>query len=109
MNFLSKLRDINVRRCEQCFFPLHYWNVLEWSGAMAGEAGEVANAAKKIHRDGYSDKKLKNLADEIADTIIYLDLLAASEGIDLEEAIRHKFNTDSKKQRCIDADFKEEL
>jgi len=96
--FLIKLRELSVKRCETCFFPLGEWSVLEWAGAAAGEAGEAANVAKKIRRDGPSAKLRKQLADEIADTIIYLDLLAASEGINLEEAIRSKFNRVSKKK-----------
>lgn len=108
--FLAKLRKLSVERCEEHFFPLDAWSVLEWAGAAAGEAGETANVAKKMHRadtvsfvQGKSYKKADmdhlraSLADEIADTIIYLDLLAASQGIDLEEAIRSKFNQVSKK------------
>lgn len=37
------------------------------------------------------------LADEIADTFIYLDLLAQSQGIDLETAVIDKFNRTSAK------------
>lgn len=92
MSFLKKLRKHNVQRCVTCFFPLDSWSVLEWAGAMAGEAGEVANVAKKIHRDGSTPELRERLADEIADTITYLDLLAAHQGIDLKDAIKRKFN-----------------
>ncbi len=97
MSFLRKLRELSVDRCESCFFSLNTWSVLEWAGAAAGEAGETANVAKKIKRDGSSPELQQQLADEIADTIIYLDLLAASEGINLEEAISNKFNKVSEK------------
>ena len=40
------------------------------------------------------------LRDEIADTFIYLDLLAQSQGIDLGEAVRNKFNRTSDKLGC---------
>lgn len=109
MGFLQRLREINVRRCEQCFFPLQDWSVLEWAGAMTGEAGETANVAKKIHRDGPTPERTQDLADEIADTVIYLDLLAASQGIDLQEAIRNKFNQDSLKPRGVAANFTDQL
>lgn len=100
MNFLKKLRKLSVERCEQEFFPLKAWSVLEWAGAMCGEAGETANVAKKLRRmestKNYDIVKYtrlrKQLADEVADTIIYLDLLCASENIDIEEAVRSKFN-----------------
>lgn len=97
MSFLTRLRQLSVERSEQCFFPLDDWNVLEWAGAMAGEAGETANVAKKMRRDGSSPALQEQLGDEIADTIIYLDLLAASRGIDLEEVIARKFNRVSQK------------
>lgn len=97
MNFLSRLRKTSVERCEESYFPLDHWSVLEWAGAAAGECGEAANVAKKIRRDGPSRERKLDLADEIADTIIYLDLLAASEGINLENAIINKFNKTSMK------------
>lgn len=110
MGFLQKLRELSVERCEEYFFPLDAWSPLEWAGAAAGEAGETANVAKKMQRmvtlslvKGEPYKKpdmvrlRESLADEIADTIIYLDLLAASQSIDLEKAIRSKFNRVSEK------------
>jgi NTP pyrophosphatase (non-canonical NTP hydrolase) len=73
----------------------------------------MANVAKKLRRhevmveesetwwyERHEKKKTKlrqHLADEVADTIIYLDLLCASQGIDLEEAIKKKFNETSAK------------
>lgn len=113
ISFLKRLRKISVERCEAKFFALHKWNVLEWAGATAGECGEMANVAKKLRRhevvvqesnewwyERHAKKKEKlrqHLADEVADTIIYLDLLCASQGIDLEEAIKKKFNETSTK------------
>lgn len=100
----ARLREVNVRRCEASFHPLNSWSTLAWAGAAAGEAGEAANAAKKIKRhddkcgtgtafDQRARKHLvDHLADEIADAIICLDLLAAREGIDISHAIRRKFN-----------------
>lgn len=105
MSFLQRLRAFSVDRCEKHFFPLDAWNVLEWAGAAAGEAGETANVAKKMQRDNtlvklnrrVRDLKKeaeyrKELGKEVADTIIYLDLLCASQGIDLEQVITDKFN-----------------
>jgi NTP pyrophosphatase (non-canonical NTP hydrolase) len=96
MDFLKRLRAINVERCELCFHPLDEWNILEWAAAASGEAGEMTNVAKKIRRGDPNPERLhEQLGEEIADVIIYLDLLAASQGIDLEEAIRRKFNLGS--------------
>lgn len=76
------------------------WTLLEWAGAAAGEMGEAANIAKKFRRGDYSIENpahVEALADEIADVVIYSDLLAARAGIDLGEAVRRKFNKTSAK------------
>ncbi|MGB0903188.1 hypothetical protein, partial [Halocynthiibacter sp.] len=67
------------------------------------ELGEAANIAKKLNRvrDGITGNKetpeelRQKLAGEIADTFIYLDLLAQSQGIDLEDAVIRTFNAKS--------------
>lgn len=99
---LSVLRQANVRRCEEVFHPLHSWSPTDWATAMAGEAGEVCNAVKKLRRlaDGTNTAKdpqteaeaIKDIGAELADTIIYCDLLAARLGIDLSFEIECKFN-----------------
>lgn len=83
------------------------WSVLEWGGATGGECGEAQNVAKKILRirkklrgnvkKGDSNmRKLKHkLAIEIADSVQYHVLWAASEGIDLSAAIVESFNAKS--------------
>jgi len=84
------------------------WSILEWAGAMCGEAGEFANIAKKLRRAQFSGElsrddyvqKLKDLADEAADVIIYLDLACHHQNIDLGEAVRDKFNRVSEKFGC---------
>lgn len=91
-SFLQKLRELSVERCEKHYFKLDHWNVLEWAGAAAGECGEMANIAKKMREAPGVLLYHVQLADEVADTIIYLDLLCASQGIDLEIAIKNKFN-----------------
>ena len=98
----KELRDKNVERCEQVFHPLDGWTPAEWAVAMGGECGEVLNAIKKLRRldDGTNTAKdpqtkedaISDIADELADLIIYADLLAARLDIDLTKAIRSKFN-----------------
>lgn len=102
-------RDANVQRCVNGFnHALESWTCSDWFTATMGELGEAANVAKKLNRirDGLAganaaheiEEYLRNeLAKEIADTFIYLDLLAASEGIDLAEAVPAKFNATSEK------------
>jgi NTP pyrophosphatase (non-canonical NTP hydrolase) len=79
------------------------WSLSDWICAVTGELGEAANIAKKLNRvrDGLagntqSEAELRGgFADELADVAIYLDLLAASQGVDLGAAIAAKFNATS--------------
>lgn len=77
------------------------WSGADWSNAMCGEAGEAANVVKKLRRietgkAGTPDSELwglqKSLAKELADIVIYADLLAAKYGINLGVSIVSKFN-----------------
>ena len=96
MTFLEKLREKNVKRCNEVFHLFEEWEPWDWSNAMAGEAGEVCNFTKKLRR---GDAVLfSSIEDEIADVIIYADLLAASLKIDLKKAITNKFNSVSRKR-----------
>lgn len=75
---------------------------LEYLGcAMAGEVGEACNVIKKLVRErrgaAGSRTTYERLAEELADVIIYADLIAKREGINLGEAVREKFNSTSKK------------
>ncbi len=104
------ISDTNLRRAERWHKGgLEEWTVLEWAGAMAGEAGEAANVAKKLRRfdqgihaaTTYKMKRAElvaKLASEIAGTFMYLDLLAQREGIDLRRAIIDEFNRVSERE-----------
>lgn len=112
----AELSDTNVERCKAAFdHDLADWSLLEWAGAMAGEAGETANIAKKIKRIDDRLKKLKGMGDtaklqtertklvrkliiEVADTVTYGDLLVSAAGGRLGQAVRKKFNAVSKKK-----------
>lgn len=99
------LRVVNVERCK-VWHPgfgtgTGDWNGADWSNAMQGEAGEAGNFVKKLRRQdtgfrGAADPDrsvlLEKLGDEIADTAIYLDLLAEYYGINMAEAVVRKFN-----------------
>jgi NTP pyrophosphatase (non-canonical NTP hydrolase) len=84
------LREANIQRCEQSYHPVREWSPPEWLMCATGELGELAGAMKLRRRGQHVPDEV--IAHEIADVIIYLDLLAASLGIDLEEAVRRKFN-----------------
>lgn len=98
----------NKRRCEaidgfnHC---INSWHLSDWLTATVGELGEAANIIKKLNRVrdgvvGNGDITVDELRDklkaEIADTFIYLDLLASSEGFDLEAIVIETFNAKSK-------------
>ena len=98
----------NKRRCEDpngFNHTLSSWSLSDWLTATAGELGEAANIIKKLNRvrDGIpgntesADSLRANLADEIADTVIYLDLLAQAAGFDLETIRDAKFEKTSRK------------
>lgn len=101
---LRTLREASVRRCEESFGACYDWSPADWSNAMAGEAGEllevllplivktnsICNLTKKIQRG--DDISLDEIGKEIADVVIYADLLSNRLGIDLSDAIRQKFD-----------------
>lgn len=84
------------------------WSLGEWCTAVTGELGEAANIIKKVKRGDLSlDEARQSLADEFADVVTYLDILANQCGIDLGKATMAKFNQVSKRVKSnvrIDAD-----
>jgi NTP pyrophosphatase (non-canonical NTP hydrolase) len=97
---LSTLRIANVKRHD------------EWVGGnditpafrgneLAGETGEACNIIKKLERERLgiagSRSTIPHLAEELADVVICVDLIAMEYGIDLGAAVRDKFNATSSK------------
>jgi len=69
------------------------WTPAQWLQAVVGEVGEYANLRKKHERGDISSYTfLKEARKELADIIVYLDILAYQFDIDLGEAVRDKFN-----------------
>ena len=93
----DRLREVNVARCEEVFHPIYDWSSTDWACAMGGECGEALNKIKKIRRGELIP--IKQVAYELADLVIYADLLAERLSINLGEAIREKFNKVSKKKK----------
>lgn len=121
----ERLREQNTSRLVRWHGDDDDWNLADWSNAMQSEAGEAGNKVKKIRRTetpglwekqtypGDSDTAgemvtlsahnarqvlVSQLADELADTVCYADLLAHHAGIDLGAAVRSKFNRVSEAQ-----------
>lgn len=98
----------NLARCESpdgFNHKLSSWSLSDWMTATTGELGEAANIAKKLNRvrdsipgNRETPEELRaSLADELADVFIYLDLMAQSQGIVLQDAVRSKFAKTSDK------------
>jgi NTP pyrophosphatase (non-canonical NTP hydrolase) len=104
----SDLRLQNVNRCMESYHTVVAWSPTDWATGMAGECGEACNIVKKIRRLQTDSSQLPHdkveyrvlrteLADEIADMVIYADLLCERLGINLSEAVSRKFNLTSEK------------
>jgi len=97
---LAILRQANEQRQKE-------WDVnnvitIEYRGnELAGEVGEACNLIKKLARERLGIKGSKTtkyeLAEELADVVICVDLIAMQLGIDLSYAIEQKFNSTSAK------------
>lgn len=95
----AAFRRANVTRCLK-WHPagIESWSPSDWLTAVTGELGELASLLKMRNRerDGLPGNKFsptgKQIADELADVLTYLDLLAAALGVDLGAATVEKFN-----------------
>jgi NTP pyrophosphatase (non-canonical NTP hydrolase) len=100
MTYYSNLRSANIARQTE-------WDEgnkisLSFRGnELAGEVGEACNVIKKLDRELMGIKgsrdTVEHLAQELADVVICADLIASAAGINLDEAIRDKFNATSEK------------
>lgn len=101
MTNYSTLQEANIARDRE-------WNTgseklsLSFRGnEMAGEVGEACNIIKKLERERLgirgSRATLDDLADELADVVITAHLTAMDAGIDLDAAVKRKFNATSEK------------
>ena len=97
------LRQANIRRLPEFKNskggPAHSkadgsdWVPAQWLQAVMGELGEYANLRKKFERGDMTwEEFLPEAKDELADVMTYLDILAMQLGINLDEAVKSKFN-----------------
>lgn len=92
-----RLALANSIRCGEVFHPIEAWSESEWMVAVAGEVGEAANLIKKRNRP--EPIPVDDVVDELADAVIYIDLLCTRMGASLEDGIRRKFESVSVKRR----------
>ena len=110
---IDEVTQINHRRALAWHGPTE-WSLSDWAVALAGEVGELCNVVKKLNRirdglpgnkEGVTKESLEiDLAKEIADVYLYLDLFATAVKVDLPAAIKFKFNEVSQR-----IGFKEQL
>lgn len=110
-NTIRNIQYVSDTRAHRWHKGTPTWSLLEWCGAMCGEAGEAANFAKKIKRidsslknidegarlDADTDRALyvEKLMMEIADVVLYAVCVANEAGYDLEATIVNVFNEKS--------------
>lgn len=116
---LRQVIEQSASRAERWHAGKEPWSPLEWTGAMAGEAGEACNAAKKLKRvtqqmqnldfreptltKDAQDYKYK-IAEEVADTILYGVCVCHEIKIDLIPILIAVFN-----QKSEEYDFPERI
>lgn len=99
MQQLEQLRAANIaRQAEWC--PDQIPDLSFRGNELGGECGEALNVIKKLERERHgwagSRASVDQLAQELADVIICVDLVAQQVDIDLWSAIVAKFNATSK-------------
>ena len=109
MNDLTfkRLSEANaVRALERNRDGVMVWTPTQWALGMFGECGEACNIVKKLNRIECGDpgtrehegtELFEHLVNELADIVIYADLLAQRLNLDLATAVRLKFNDTSAK------------
>ncbi len=99
------LREANKERLKEASLNKHHkfyksteWSEAQWLKAVLGELGEYANLSKKYDRGDFDETEFKReAAKELADVLIYFDMLANKIGVNLSFAIISKFNEVSKR------------
>ena len=91
----QRVHEANVERSTKDVKHSTDWSPMEWGCALAGEVGELCNYLKKQSRGDKIPKQ--ELEHEIADIIMYVSLLSHNLNIDMEKALKTKFNIVSKR------------
>jgi NTP pyrophosphatase (non-canonical NTP hydrolase) len=97
---LRHLREANLMRQAE-WDPASKLTLTYQATELCGEVGEACNIVKKFEREllGLRGTRatLQDLADELADVVIVVDLICSRFDIDLGDAIVDKFNKTSVK------------
>jgi NTP pyrophosphatase (non-canonical NTP hydrolase) len=97
---LERLREANETRQKE-WDPSDLITMAYRGNELAGEVGEACNVIKKLERERLgirgSRSTKEHLAQELADAVICIDLIAMQCGISLAEAVQQTFNNTSEK------------
>jgi NTP pyrophosphatase (non-canonical NTP hydrolase) len=100
-DFLLTLRQADIER-DKIWNPQKLLSLSFRGNELGGEIGEAQNILKKIERERLglrgSRATPEMLAEELADGVICIDLIAMEFNIALEQAIRAKFNKTSRER-----------
>lgn len=94
----NELRTKSIERNKETYDDaLNTASLSYFGNALAGEVGETCNLIKKIDRAKLIDKftdviPASEVGKELADIIIYADLIATKLGLSLGECVKQKFN-----------------
>lgn len=91
-----RLSRASRQRCEENQSPQENWTPTDWATALAAETGSACNLIAKMRRGDKVDPE--DIGRELADIVIYTDLLATHLGLDLEKCLVKKFNETSNRQ-----------
>lgn len=95
----ESLREANITRNIEWDIGTEKVSLAFRGNELAGEVGEACNILKKLERERIgirgSRATPEQLAEELADVIICVDLIAMQLGIDLGNAVSDKFNLTS--------------
>ena len=106
----AQLQQANIERAVRWHKAgIDEWSVNDWLAAFGGEAGEALNAGKKHRRlldtiqqhgdvPADLDAAEERIMEELADAVIYADLVASRLGRRLSDAIVQKFNAISERE-----------
>lgn len=99
---LATLRQANAQRMKE-WDPTNTITLAYKGNELAGEVGEACNIIKKLERERLglrgSRATKHQLAEELADIIICVDLIAMQLDIALDYAVEQKFNATSDKYK----------
>ncbi len=99
---LKELREANIERDKE-WNPNKLLSLSFRGNELGGECGEAQNIIKKLDREllGLRGSRAtkEQLAEELADIIICVDLIAMELAINLSYAVIEKFNATSYKQK----------